>query len=218
MPRLTVSLRIVVVLSAAAVVTAARAGASEHPPVHANRGVTAVTISAAPDPASPAAAVVISGTVAGPERAGALVTVWRMLPREARFHVALSAITDARGRYAVILPPAAVMTNAQWYASAGGVRSEPASQSVTALISLRPSTTLVAPGDRIVLSGHVTPSHGGNRILIEQLRRNRWSVIATRALNGGSNFAYARRFTAGEVRLRAVLPSNPRNAESDRRP
>ena len=133
-----------------------------------------MTITAAPDPASPAAAVVISGTVAGPERAGALVTVWRMLPREARFHVALSAITDARGRYAVILPPAAVMTNAQWYASAGGVRSEPASQSVTALISLRPSTTLVAPGDRVVLSGHVTPWHGGNRILIEQLRRNRW--------------------------------------------
>ena len=216
MPRLSIVVRVVVVLIAGAVVVVltTSAGANEHARSVAKGGVTAVTLAAAPEPASPDTGVVISGRVLGARRARAPVTVWRMLPRQTSFHIALRTVTDAQGRYAVALPPATVTTNAQWYASSRGVSSDPASQIVQALVSLQPSTTLPAPGERVVLSGHVTPWHGGDLVLIERLQRGGWRVIATRLLDGESNFVAAERFTRGAVRLRTVLPSDPRNAAS----
>ncbi len=216
MPRLAVVARAVATLlagTAVAVVTTT-AGANDHRRARTKAGVSAVTLAAAPDPASPNTPVIISGRVTGPGRVGAPVTVWREMAQQKRFRVAIRTVTDAMGYYAVVLPAASVRTNSRWYATARGVSSAPVRQSVRALVSLQPSSTLVAPGDRVVLSGHVTPWHGGNHILIEQLRRGRWRVVATRSLSAASNFASARRFTRGVVRLRAVLPSDPRNAAS----
>jgi phospholipase C len=216
MPRLAVVARAVAVLLAGtfAVVVTTTAGANDHPRVRAKAGVRAVTLAAAPNPASPDTPVVMSGRVTGPGRGGAPVTVWREAAQQTRFHFVRRTVTDATGYYALVLPAASVTTNSRWYATARGVPSAEVRQSVRALVSLQPSSTLVAPGDRVVLSGHVTPWHGGNHILIEQLRRGRWHVVATRSLDAGSHFASARRFTRGVVRLRAVLPSDPRNAAS----
>jgi phospholipase C len=176
--------------------------------------VTGVTIALAPDPATAGGAVVIAGGVRGLRKAGLPVTLWRMLPRQRSFHLAFQASTDAQGRYAVTLPAGNVKTNTDWYAAVRGVSSTVADEHVHALISLQPSESQIAPGDRVVLGGHVTPWHGGDGVAIERLGVGGWRVIASRRLDRGSNFAAAQRFPQGHVVLRVVLPAGARNTQS----
>ncbi len=180
--------------------------------------VHAVTITAAPNPTVAEGGAVISGRVLGAARPGVQVTLWRMLPRQRAFRVVFRAATDAHGRYSLVLPPNDVKTNASWYAGVRGVRSAPITQQVQALVSLEPSETLVSPGDLVGLSGHVTPWHGGDNVLLERLQPGGWHVIGRSALDRGSNFSVARRFTAGQVALRVVLPAGTRNAASSSSP
>ena len=216
MRRLSVLLRLIVVLVAATAVVAFATSALARKPGPARKRppITAVTVAVAPNPVVAGDPVVISGKVTGAARAYLPVQLWRMLPRQRRFHLAFQTPTDAQGRYTMTLPPQDVKTNTQWYASARGVQSAPTTQVVEALVSLQPSETLVAPGDRVVLSGHVIPWHGGDRVLIEQLGSRGWKVIARRTLNRGSNFAAAHRFGRGTTQLRVVLPADTRNTVS----
>ena len=76
-----------------------------------------------------------------------------------------------------------------------------------------------APGERVRLSGHVKPWHGGDRVEVQQLNRaGAWTLIATAPLNGGSNFSVKRRFTTGLARLRVALPADQRNTRSYSKP
>ncbi len=212
MRRLSVLLPLIALL-AAGITAVALARAASKP-----ARVTAVTIAVSPGLATVGEPVVVSGRVLGLREAGLPVTLWRMLPRNRRFHLALQTPTDAQGRYAVTIPAAEVSTNAQWYATAQGISSITADQPVQALLSLQPSEPQVAPGDRVVLSGHVTPWHGGDQVMIERLRTGGWVVIASRRLDRGSNFAAPYRFTRGRALVRAVLPAGARNARSSSQP
>jgi phospholipase C len=208
MRRLCALLPLIAVL-AAGITAAALARAASNP-----ARVTAVTIAVSPEPASVGEPVVVSGRVLGLGKAGLAVTLWRMLPRQRRFQLAFRTPTDRHGRYAVTIPGGQVSTNAEWYAAVHGVSSATADQRVQALLSLQPSEMQVAPGDRVVLSGHVTPWHGGARVMIERLRTGGWQVIANRLVDRASNFAATFRFTRGRRLLRAVLPAGARNAVS----
>jgi phospholipase C len=174
--------------------------------------VSAVTIALAPNPGTARTPVVISGRVLARRPRSVLVSLWRMLPRDRRFHLATRTRTDPQGRYVVTV--SGITTNTRWYAVARGVKSRPTTLRVRALMSLLPSETLPAPGDRIVLRGHVTPSHGGDDVVIQRLLPGGWRRLALRRLDRRSNFLVAERFTAGQVRLRAVLPADTRNLRS----
>ncbi len=200
--------------SAARVTASRRARTAAAPSPGPPARISAVTIAVAPNPATAGAPVVISGRVVGRSRPGVAVTLWRMLPRNRRFHLAFQTPTAAHGQYAVTLPGSEVKTNTQWFAAARGVKSQTTSQRVQALMTLVPSETLVSPGDRVVLTGHVTPWHPGDPVLIQQRQPRGWRVIARPRLNGGSNFSAAQRFGSGEVQLRAVLPADARNTQS----
>jgi phospholipase C len=191
---------------------AASAGANGSAP--GGSRVTKVTISVSPNPGVAGDPQVISGRVVGASRVGLAVGIWRRLPKQKRFHFAYRAVTDVHGHYALTLPDGAVNTNTLWETVAGGVRSAPLTQRIQALVSLVPSETLPVPGDRVVLSGHVVPWHGGNTVLIQRLVVGGWRTLAKHSLNGGSNFAVAERFGRTKVRLRAVLPADTRNVRS----
>jgi phospholipase C len=197
----------VVGLSAAAAV-ASRTGHQATPPAKQ------VTIAVRPSVAVAHEPVVVSGRVIGTARPGAVVTVWRMLPRQRSFAPAFRVTADARGRYTLTVPTNAVSTDARWYVTAAGAHSPTVTQYVAALISLVPSETLVAPGDRLALSGHVSPWHAGDQVSIQRLVPGGWRTIAHRVLNGASSFALTWRFGQGQVRLRALLPASRRNARS----
>src|SRR5947209_2503626 len=110
------------------------------PPATAPGKVKAVTIAVAPNPMTAKTPIVISGRVLPGKRSGVAVTLWRMLPRERRFHVAARVRTDSTGRYVATLT--GVNTNTRWYAAAGGTNSRTLSERVHALIILFPSNSL----------------------------------------------------------------------------
>jgi phospholipase C len=176
--------------------------------------VSKVTISVAPNPATAFGATLVLGRVQGNPKPGSVVTLWRKLPSQRRFHVAFRAVTDAGRRYAVAIPAGAIKTGSRWYASVGGVSSPVATQKVYALVSLSSPQTRPLPGDRIVVRGRVAPWHGGQRVLIERLMPRGWQVLARPRLDRGSGFRFAQRFGQAQLQLRAVLPGDARNLAS----
>ena len=173
-----------------------------------------ITLASVPDPSSVGTPVTILGQVRGRHTQGIRVVLWTMLPRQRAFHFALATTTGVGGHFAVALGPQAVSTNREWYVTALGAQSPVLLQRVRAAVSLQSSSMLVAPGDRVVLSGQVRPWHGGDTVALEQLEPGGWQVIARPRLDRGSSFSVAHRFSAGMARVRAVLPAGPRNSTS----
>src|SRR5437763_6463479 len=199
--------RLLGILAVGATASALMASAAASKPSPGKgRGRTAVTIRVAPNPSLATDPTVISGRVKGaPVKPGTAVQLWRMLPKQRRFQPAFATVTDARGRYRLVLPATTLTTNALWYAVVRGVRSPTLHEYVRAAITLVASRPLPLPGERIVLGGHVTPSHRGERVLVERLVGARWKVLGRPSLNRASNFSLAQRFQRAKVRLRVVL-------------
>jgi phospholipase C len=193
---------------------AAASAASAAPGKHPKQGITALTLTVKPNPGMAGTASVLSGRARGRHRADARVTLWRKLANQPQFHVAYRTITDPSGLYTVTVPPGAVTTDAEWYATAGGTTSRQVTQNVHALVTLVPSDALPTPGERFVVRGHVRPWHGGERVLLERLMPGGWRVIARPVLGRGSGFALPRQFPAANVRLRAFLAADKHNLGS----
>jgi phospholipase C len=202
-----------VALATSASASHAPSGAKHPPPKRPT--VTAVTIASSPNPSQAGQPVLLSGRVVGIQKAGMSVALWRKLPRDHSFHLALQTPTDSSGHYAVLVSGTAVNTNTEWYATTHGVSSSTAAQAVHALLTLKPSAPQAAPNEPVGLRGHVTPWHGGDSVLLERRTlTGTWHTITVLRLNGASNFSAKRRFGAGQVELRAVMPANLRNAQS----
>ena len=159
--------------------------------------------------------MVISGAFVGTTVSGATVVLWHELAGQPSFTQVSQTTTDSAGHYSFALGPGAVMADQAWYASANGVKSATIEQLVMALVGLSSSSHAVAVGHSLVLRGHVTPSHAGQTVLIEQSRGAAWHVIARARLGSGSSYAVSHRFSqAGAIELRTVLPGDQRNGKS----
>jgi hypothetical protein len=61
----------------------------------------------------------------------------------------------------------------------------------------------------------VTPSHAGERVLIEMSRGGAWHVIARARLSRGSSYVVSHHFArSGAARFRVVLKGDRRNRRS----
>jgi len=176
----------------------------------------ALTISSSPDPSTARRKVVISGgfTTNAPS-AGSTVVLWRELSGQSSFQQAAQTTTDSAGQYKFTLKPGMVNADQQWYVTASGLQSPTLHQVVNAVVGLAGPHSVVA-GRAMLLRGHVTPSHAGQIVLVEQRNRGRWTVIARPRLGHSSNYGVMHRFArAGTVALRTVLPGDARNNRSD---
>jgi len=91
--------------------------------------------------------------------------------------------------------------------SAGVSRSSRPHARPLATVTLSASPAAVAPGGTVTLSGHVTPSHAGQSISLEQLSPNGWQTITRTRLSGASHYAVVYRFgPSGTYNVRATLP------------
>ncbi len=147
---------------------------------------------------------------------GAQVVLWRKLVGQTTFHQFAQTTTDSAGQYKFTLKKGSVNADQQYYVTANGLTSPTLQQQVDAVVALAAASHAVTTGRALALSGHVTPSHAGQVVLIEQSRGGSWAVIARPRLSHASTYTMSRRFThAGAVKLRAVLPADARNNRSN---
>jgi phospholipase C len=173
-----------------------------------------ITIESAPNPSTAGQRVTIRGRVFGAP-AGTVVVLWHRLPGQRRFHRVLSTTTDSAQRYSIIRREGLVDTNRRWFVKARGRRSRIEDQRVRALVTLGASSTNANRGDPISLSGHVTPSHKGERVRLQQLFGGRWRTVARPRLDAASDYALKRRFGQnGMVELRTMFAGDRRNIRS----
>jgi hypothetical protein len=175
-----------------------------------------LSIAASPDPSTAGRKVVISGGLTGNPVSGAQVVLWRELSGQSSFHQFAQTTTDSAGQYTFTLKRGSVNADQQWYVTAEGLTSPTLQQKVNALVGLTAGSHTVTAGQPVALSGHVTPSHAGQVVLIEQIRGGSWAVIARPRLSHASGYTLSHKFMrAGAVKLRAVLPADARNNRSN---
>jgi hypothetical protein len=169
---------------------------------------SSLTISATPNPSTAADSVVISGQLLGATTVGVPVQLWQQAAGDAQFTQVAKATTDAEGKYKITRAARQVRTHRSWYVTAGTARSITLTQSVAAVV------TLAATAGRhhaTILAGHVTPSHRGERILLQRHRARGWVTIARARLSRTSSFTIRHRLGKGTAQLQAVLPADSQN-------
>ena len=155
--------------------------------------------------------MVISGTAGS----GAQVSLWRERAKQSSFHQVSQTTADNSGNYTFTQNSGTVMADQEWYVTSNGTQSATIAQHVTALVALAASAASTRVGRAVVLSGHVTPSHAGEVVLVEMSRGGAWHVIARPRLGRHSGYAVSHRFgRSGAVRFRVVLSADRRNEQS----
>jgi hypothetical protein len=153
--------------------------------------------------------------ISGIASSGAQVALWRKLPGQSSFHQISKTSADSSGKYTFTRGRGTVMTDQEYYVTSNGNQSATLSQQVEALVGLASSAHSAVVGRAIVLHGHVTPSHAGERVLIEMSHGTTWHVIARPRLGRTSAYSVSHRFaTSGAVKLRGVLQRDSRNDRS----
>jgi hypothetical protein len=176
----------------------------------------ALTIASSPDPSTAGRKVVISGGLtSNPAASGVQVVLWRELSGQTTFHQVTNTTTNSAGQYKFTLARGKVNADQKWYVTASGLQSPTLQQHVVAVVGLA-GLHAISAGQRMLLRGHVTPSHAGQVVLIEQRKGGQWAVIARPRLGHNSNYGVIHRFArAGTVALRTVLPGDARNNRSN---
>ena len=170
-----------------------------------------LSIAATPNPSTADHGVVISGQLVGPTAAGTTVVLWQQLPGTHSFKKMVSTTIDASGNYTINRSARQVQTNRKWYVTSETMRSITITQSVAAMVALEATA---GRHRSTILAGHVTPSHKGERILLQRHAGAGWVTIARPRLARSSSFTATRRLGRGTVQLRAVLPADSENVLS----
>ncbi len=184
------------------------------------RCATRLTVDADPSPSTAGQSVIVSGRLLGASATSSTrVVLWHRLPEQRQFHRVASTMVNPLGLYEIVRPPGTVDTNRRWYVTAGDLRSPTITQHVQALVTLSAAATTVNSGDVVSVSGHVTPTHAGQRVLLQQLNGGAWVTIASLRLDRASSYSTRRRLHGdGSIELRVVLPADSRNIRSPSAP
>jgi hypothetical protein len=181
---------------------AAVATASKLPPL----GPAGLTIYSTPDPSMAGRPVQIAGRVPG-VGAGTRVTLWELA--SSSFRRVATAATGADGQYEFIRTPD---TNRTWCVTAEDFQSRKIGQRVEAQVTLQ-AVPAGSAGATARFAGYVTPSHAGERIVVERFAGGRWLPFARPRLNADSAYKTVRP-AALPADVRALLAGGAVNAHS----
>jgi phospholipase C len=186
---------------------------------HPHRHPVRPSITVTPDPSLAGQRVRVFGHVPSAKR-GTAVLLYRQFPGARRFVRVAVTTTNRHGAYVFRRTPGALYTNRRFYVIARRHRSPTVTQTVEAIVTMGASPTTISPGQSVTLSGHVTPSHAGEGVLLEQERSDgSWMVMADAPLNGASNYSASTQLpNEGTFTFRAVLNADARNAQSSSSP
>jgi len=180
-----------------------------------------LTINTTANPIIAGQSLLIYGQLTGlPNDANKPVVLFHRIVPAAHFTIIGVRRTNALGYYQFIRPDGIVNSNRNWYVEGpNGLRSVTIHEKVQALVSLASNTMTANTGQAVVFTGHITPYHPFQRVLLQEqnsLSGNGWATIAKTFTGGGSNFMVPHRWRApGTYTLRAVFPGDRRNIAGD---
>ncbi len=182
---------------------------------HRHKPPAKPSISTAPNPSVAGERVLVSGRVPGARR-GTAVSLYRQLPTGGRFVRVAVTTTNRHSAYVFRRTPGVVYTNRRFYVIARRRRSRTIAQAVEAVVSVSASSTIVSPGQSFTLSGHVTPSHAGESVLLEEEQPDgTWTLLTTAPLDAFSDYTASTQLASeGTFTFRVVLNADSRNVLS----
>lgn len=139
---------------------------------------TVLTISTAPNPVVYSGAVTITGALTGPSVAGKTLALQGTLyPFTAPFQqIGNAIITTPQGGFTFLMTPTVNTQLRVVDLSKPSVTSAIVVQGVALATTVRVRRSHRHPG-RLRFSGHVTPAHVGNAVLIQRRKRKRWKTV-----------------------------------------
>lgn len=176
-----------------------------------------LTIHAAPNPILAGEGVVIFGQLQGSGNAGQTVYLYHRINPASRFTVIGHTTTNPSGGYEFTRQEGVVMTNRSWFVRGpAGTHSDTIHERVAALATLHANTANTVTGRRVIFTGHVTPRHPFERVLLQQQvgdNGNGWRTLASTFTNRFSHFALAHRWgRPGTETVRALFVGDRRNS------
>lgn len=209
--RFTVLATVVVVFASACITSTAGAAP------HHNRGLT---INATPHSIVAGEAVLIYGRLRGPDHANQVIRLFHRINPNPRYTLISTTRTDALGIYEFTRAEGIVLSNRSWFVRGPGLtHSRTVHERVAAEVTLAASAVSGTTRHALTFSGHVTPNHGGETVLLqEQLQQGSgagWKTIGHAQVGPGSNFLIMHAWRIPDAyNVRALLPADPRNIAS----
>jgi hypothetical protein len=210
--------RLVALASMLAAIFAIAAPAVANAAPRHNRGLT---INGTPNPILAGEGVLIYGQLRGADIANQPILLYHRLASFPRFTLIGRTTTDSHGFYEFTRAEGVVLTRRSWFVRGPGqTHSRTLHERVQALVTLASSVTSTDTNHPIVFSGHVTPDHRFQRVLLQVQNANgtTWHTVKVGRLDAASNFSISQRWrTPGDRIVRAVFPGDLRNnrGESD---
>jgi hypothetical protein len=182
-----------------------------------NRGLT---INAIPNPILAGEGVFIYGYLYGGPVAGQTIVLYHHPAGTPGYTKVSQTTTDARGFYEFARAEDVVLTNRSWFvreAGVHGIHSRTVYERVAALVSISSSATTAVTGQSIVFTGHVTPDHPGETVILQQQigSSDDWRDLRVGRLDAGSNYAISYHWALpGDHDVRVLFPADVRNVRS----
>ena len=136
----------------------------------ASPSTTGLTIAASPNPAIAGQAVLLYGQLLGSGNGNQTVRLFHHVNGTPQGYSQIAAATtDPSGYYEFTLPAGLVYSNRDWFVRGpNGATSRTVFEAVRALVSIAASTQSTPTNRTVAFSGHVTPSHRFQQVLLQQ--------------------------------------------------
>jgi hypothetical protein len=209
--RFTVLATVLAALASAAVPAAAGAA-----PQH-NRGLT---IHAVPHNIIAGEAVLIYGQLQGADHSNQVIHLYHRINPGPVFTLIGTTRTNANGQYEFVRAEGIVESNRSWFVRGPFfTHSRTVHERVAALVSLAASSASGVTRNPIIFSGHVTPNHVGETVLLQSEvttgTGNQFKTLKRVRIGPGSNFQAPLSFRVpGAYSIRAYFPGDGRNTSA----
>lgn len=174
-----------------------------------------LTINATPNPILAGEGVLIYGQLNGTNVGGRRIRLYHRIDPAPSFTLIGTTTTNSFGFYEFTRAEGVVLTNRNWFVTGpNGTHSRTVHERVAAIVSLAASTSTADTKHAIVFTGHVTPNHAFERVLLQEQNGSSddWTTLKTGRLGPGSNYAISYRWIRPGVRdVRVLFPADVRN-------
>jgi hypothetical protein len=177
-----------------------------------------LTIAVTPNPIIAGDHVTIYGQLNGPGSGDQTIRLFHRVNPHGFFTPVGTTTTNSAGFYEFTRAEGVVLSNRSWFARGpSNSHSRTVHERVAALVNLATSTTSGITNHPLTFTGHLTPSHAGQRVLLQEQKGSTddWRTIKAGRIRLDSSFAISARFRVPNAyTVRALFPGDARNTRA----